>query len=312
MLRRIACVGEAMVELRLETGGDTARIGYAGDTLNTAIYLRRGLPEDFDVEFVSAVGRDDFSDRMLSAIAAEGVGTAHVARHPSRTVGLYAIATDAAGERSFSYWRDSSAARTLFAEPDGPDFAALGAQDLVYYSAITLAILAPAARARFMDWIAAFRARGGQIAFDSNYRPRLWPDRATARAAVETAWRSSDVAFPSVDDEMALFGDADAAAVLARIEGYGPTTGALKRGGEGPLPIGQRLTSLPAFRRVERVVDTTAAGDSFVAGFLSVHARGGTLAEALQAGHDYAACVITHPGAIVPRAAWGAGPVAMA
>ncbi|WP_198666137.1 sugar kinase [Tropicimonas sp. IMCC34043] len=308
MLRKIACVGEAMVELRLDAGGQSAQIGFAGDTLNTAIYLRRGLPEGFDVQFVSAVGLDAFSERMLAAVAAEGVGTEHIAQHPSRTVGLYAISTDAAGERSFAYWRDNSAARTLFSDPEGPEFAALAGHDLVYYSAITLAILAPEARSRFMDWIAGFRAAGGQVAFDSNYRPRLWPDRATAQTAVAAAWRACDVAFPSVDDEIALFGDQSAEDVLARIEGYGPTCGALKRGGEGPLPIGSRLDALPDFPRVERVIDTTAAGDSFVAGFLSVHARGGSLADALRAGHDYAACVITHPGAIVPKDIWGDGP----
>ena len=107
------------------------------------------------------------------------------------------------------------------------------------------------------------------MAFDSNYRPKLWEDPATARRVVETAWRKCDVAFPSVDDEMALFGDADADAVLSRLEHWGVPYGALKRGGQGPLPIHVPLADSPAYRLVKEVVDTTAAGDSFVGGFSS-------------------------------------------
>ncbi|MFV0359036.1 sugar kinase [Tropicimonas sp.] len=302
--RRIACVGEAMIELSLGAEGGAARVGYAGDTLNTAIYLRRGLPGDHAVDFVSVVGCDPLSDRMLGFIATEGVGTAHIRQHESRVPGLYAITTDAAGERSFTYWRDNSAARTLFSGDGGADFAALQTFDLVYYSAITLAILSDTARTAFFGWIDAYRAGGGEIAFDSNYRPRLWKDRATAREAVETAWRKCDLAFPSVDDEIALFGDFDGAAVLRRIEGYGCDFGALKRGGEGPLPIGVHPVELPLFRRADKVVDTTAAGDSFVGGFLAAYAQGRTIGEALLSGHNCAARVIAHPGAIVPLAVW--------
>ncbi len=302
--KKIACVGEAMIELSLGSSEGAARVGYAGDTLNTAIYLRRNAPADHDVHFVSAVGQDPLSDRMLAFIEAEGVGTAYMRRSPDRVPGLYAITTDDAGERSFTYWRETSAARTLFTDDAGETLAALSGFDIVYYSAITLAILSPDARARFFDWIDGFRASGGEVAFDSNYRPKLWPDVATARREVETAWRKCDIAFPSVDDEMDLFGDVDAAAVSARLEGYGLSYGALKRGGEGPLPIGVTLPVLPSYRRVDKVIDTTAAGDSFVGGFLAEHAQGRPIDAALLAGHDCAARVITHPGAIVPRDIW--------
>ncbi|MDV7144474.1 sugar kinase [Tropicimonas sp. TH_r6] len=305
-LRKIACFGEAMIELSLGAGEGEARVGYAGDTLNTAIYLRRLLPTDFDVEFVSAVGVDPLSDRMLEFISDEQVGVAHMRRHPERIPGLYAITTDEAGERSFTYWRDSSAARTLFADDGGETFAALSEFDLVYYSAITLAILSPAQRTALFDWIDGYRTAGGKVAFDSNYRPKLWEDVATARRDVETAWRKCDVAFPSVDDEMELFGDADADAVMRRLEGYGVPFGALKRGGEGPLPIGATLPEALSYRMVAKVVDTTAAGDSFVGGFLSQYAQGADIGAALMAGHDCAARVITCPGAIVPKEIWNA------
>lgn len=53
MTLQIACVGEAMVELALDRGGQSAQIGFAVDTLNTAIYLRRALGAAATVAFVS-------------------------------------------------------------------------------------------------------------------------------------------------------------------------------------------------------------------------------------------------------------------
>jgi 2-dehydro-3-deoxygluconokinase len=61
--------------------------------------------------------------------------------------------------------------------------------ELIYLSGITLAVLDPAARADLRHFLAAHRARGGSVAFDSNYRPRLWPDVATARDEMAALWR---------------------------------------------------------------------------------------------------------------------------
>lgn len=205
---KVLCVGEAMVELAVDAPG--RQIGYAGDTLNTAIYLARGLGARGTVDYVTVLGRDPLSDRIADFAAAEGVGTGRIRRHPDRLPGLYAITLDAAGERSFTYWRDRSAARTLF--EDG--FAQLDGADLIYLSGITLAILPPAVRLALLDRLAAGPAR---VAFDSNYRPRLWEDAATARRVTEGAWRLAHIALPSADDEMALFGDASPMGVLARL-----------------------------------------------------------------------------------------------
>jgi 2-dehydro-3-deoxygluconokinase len=106
---------------------------------------------------------------------------------------------------------------------------------------------------------------------------------------------------------MALFGDADEAAVLARLRRYGIGTGALKRGASGPLPITPNDAPLPDFPPAERVVDTTAAGDSFNGGFLASFLAGGSLAEAMLAGHRCAARVVGFRGAIAPSEADAAG-----
>lgn len=296
--RTVACIGECMIEMTLpDAQGAGARVGFAGDTFNAAVYLKRAAP-DLRVRYVTALGVDAASDRMIETFAAEGLDTALIERRADRLPGCYAIVLDDAGERRFLYWRDGSAARTLFDPPTMVPFDALDSADLVYLSGITVAVLSPRVRVRLVDWLAGFRARGGRVAFDSNYRPALWPDRATAQRTIAAFWSVCDVGLPSLDDEMALFGDADAAAVVARLRASGVATGALKQGVDGPLAIGDAPAQ--AFPAAAKVVDTTAAGDSFNGAYLAALLRGAPQAACLRAGHDMARRVIGHPGAILP------------
>jgi 2-dehydro-3-deoxygluconokinase len=299
MTLKVACIGEAMIELSSAPGvPEHADIGVAGDTLNSAIYLARMAGQGAEVSFVTALGDDPFSDRMIAFMAAEGVGTGAIRRLPERLPGLYAISTDDAGERSFHYWRSEAAARAMF---DGPDFSALEGFDVLYLSAISLAILAPDTRAALIAHLAGLRAQGVRVAFDSNWRPRLWESVDAARDAVMAMWAISDIALPSVDDEMALFEDADEAACLARISAVCPGVGALKRGPSGPAPINAEAPA-QVFAPAPRMIDSTAAGDSFNGGFLAAFLAGRGVGAAMQAGHRCAAEVVQHRGAIIARA----------
>lgn len=291
---KVAAIGEAMIELSMD--GDVADVRVAGDTLNTAIYLKRTAPA-LQVDYVTRVGTDAFSDRIVAAIADEDIGTHAIERDPDGRPGLYAITTDSAGERSFAYWRDSSAARMMFVTPSGPDFSVLETYDMIYTSAITLAIMPASSRAALIQWLQTFRRSGGRVVFDSNYRPRLWPDIDTARAAISAMWVLSDIALPSIDDEMALTGET-ADQVAARFVNLG-RTGALKRGAAGPLCLETGTTA--DYPAAEAVIDTTAAGDSFNGAYLGALLTGKPQNEALVAGHVLAARVVGHRGAILPR-----------
>lgn len=296
---RVACIGEAMLELAPEQNG-TYRLGVAGDTFNTAVYLRRLLGPEHEVSYVTAVGDDDASSAIPAALAAEGLSTDHVEIRPGRTSGLYLISVTPKGERSFAYWRGQSAARTLFSPPWDAAMAKLAAFDMIYFSAITLAILPTEVRERLMSWLDGCRAKGGQVAFDSNYRRRLWESEGVARAAITSAWSRTDIALPSLDDEMALFGESGEPQVLGRLRALGVTRGALKRGEAGPVAI-EGGVALPAFRPAERIVDTTAAGDSFNAGYLAAIIGGEEASVALWRGHALASVVVGHRGAIIPK-----------
>ena len=307
---RVLCIGEAMAELSeagaAPDGAPLLRLGVAGDTMNTAVFLARAAGEAAQVDYVTALGRDRWSDRIAGFMAAEGVGTGRIRRLPDQLPGLYAIDTDAEGERSFSYWRSRSAARQMFgAAGAAPDFSALEGAELLYLSAITLAILPPDIRAALIARLGALRAAGARIAFDSNWRPALWESRAAGRDAVSALWAITDIPLPSADDEAALFGDGSEAETHARLCALCPGTGALKRGASGPAPLGgEAAIPTGGWPRVAPL-DTTAAGDSFNGGYLAAILRGEGQGAAMAAGHALASRVVQVRGAIPPRGAKG-------
>ncbi|SDD64594.1 2-dehydro-3-deoxygluconokinase [Paracoccus isoporae] len=304
--QKILSIGEAMVELSQAPpagaggAGDLWRLGFAGDTLNTAWYLRRLLAPDWEVAYLTRVGLGGFSDRLLEFIAAEGIDTAHIARDAWREVGLYAISLSE-GERSFSYWRDFSAARWLADDP-ALLARALDGVGVAYLSGITLAILPEQGRANLLAALAAARRAGTRIVFDPNLRPRLWPDLDMMRAVVSEAAASCDLVMPSFDDEREFFVDADADGCVARYLDLGAAQVILKAGGDPVRFGGAEGAGVVGDLPRERPVDTTAAGDSFNAGYLAARLQGQGIETSIRQAHDLSRKVIGHPGALVREA----------
>lgn len=300
---RIASIGECMIELSdSAAAGGRMRRTFGGDTLNTAVYLARCLEGNAaEVHYVTALGDDPFSDEMLAGWRAEGLRTGLVLRLPGRLPGLYIIRTDAAGERSFHYWRNAAAAREMLGDGRLEALAAgLGGFDLIYLSGITLAILEGESRDRLLALLARLRDGGSRIAFDTNYRPRLWPNRDAAREAVAGVFPLIDVALPTFDDEAALFGDPDPEATAARLHGLGVDEVVVKCGADPCLLSLEGQHTRVSGETVARPVDTTAAGDSFNAAYLAARLTGDSAEEAARAGHRLAARVIATQGAIIP------------
>ena len=300
-IQKIACVGEVMIELAAAQDG-TAKLGVAGDTYNTAVYLARDLRRaGISVSYVTALGCDSYSDRIIAAMSARGIDAGHTERRPGMMPGLYAIDTDERGERSFSYWRSDSAARTLFSEPCEFGFEVLEQFDMVLLSGITMAILPSEVRSNLIRHLRAFSRSGGTFVYDSNFRPALWESVEAARQVSRELWQIADIALPSLDDEIELFGEAGEADVIRRLRAVGVERGALKRGSLGPRNLSGPQPSAP-LGPVKKVVDSTAAGDSFNAGYLGAVAQGHGDDAALAAGHALASHVVGFRGAIVPEA----------
>lgn len=298
-MKRAVSIGECMVEL---SGGDDAlyRLGYAGDTFNTAYYLRRCLPEAWRVDYLSAVGDDRYSDGMVDFIAASGVGTGSIARLAGKRPGLYVIHQHE-GDRQFTYWRDSAAARHL-ADDTNALRAGLAGAEILYFSGITLGILSPEARARLLAALGEAREAGARVGFDPNIRPALWPDVTALRSAVMQAAAVATIVLPTHADEAPYFGDHDGAATAARYLAAGAEEVVVKNGAE-PALVSTRGHPEPVAvpcAPVAHVVDATGAGDSFNAGYISARVEGADPVAAARIGHAVAAQVLGSHGALVP------------
>ena len=105
-----------------------------------------------------------------------------------------------------------------------------------------------------------------------------------------------DILFANEDEAMLLAGAADVDGALNRLTPFVSTL-IVTRGPAGALAVegGSRVQISAA--PVEKVVDTTGAGDLFAAGFLAARCRARPLERCLQAGAQAAAEVISHFGA---------------
>ena len=298
--KRVALIGECMLELQGQAFG-TMQQTYGGDTLNTAVYLARcGAKTGLKVFYATAVGEDALSSGMVQRWAADGIDTNLVRRIAGRMPGLYLIEVDAQGERSFSYWRDTSAAKFYFDAPSTPLEQWHAQWDALYLSGISLAILPPAGRERLFALMQSMRERGAMVVFDNNYRPRLWPDAAEARNALARAFELANVALVTADDHQALMGLARVEQAVEAAQNLAVAELVIKRGAAPTLvrSAGGAWREAPT-ETVPRVVDTTAAGDSFAAGYLSHRLAGASTLEAATFGNRLAARVIQHRGALI-------------
>ncbi len=295
MTKRVISVGECMVEMAPSSHDGLFQMAFAGDTLNTAWYLKRLQPA-WSIDYLTGVGVDQASDNMTEFLTGAGLGTDHISVQQDRTVGLYLIEL-ADGERSFSYWRSASAARLLAVDKSLLD-RAFDAQDMVYFSAITIAILEGNGLETFLASLKQARAAGATIVFDPNLRPKLWPSIDAMCEAVTKAAQASDVILPSHDDEATFFGDADPQATLARYLNAGASTVVVKNGGGEILYSDDGNTGQVIPAQITEIVDTTAAGDSFNAGFLAQFGDS-DIETAIHAGCTLAGKVICGRGALV-------------
>ena len=296
MRKRLLGIGECMVELSPEAPG-LWRQGFAGDVLNTLWYARACLDADHAVEFHTGLGRDALSGELEAFLVANGIDPGDSPRFDDATLGLYAIHLDG-GERSFSYWRDTSAARRLAADPERLA-RRIASADLVYLSGITLAILPPGD----LDTLHAVlvEARDGRtIAFDPNIRPRLWRDDARMRAGIERFAALAHLCLPGVEDEALCFGAGDAEDVARRYLDLGVERVVVKDGARRIRVRGDVELDLDV-EPVAEPLDTTGAGDAFAGAFLAGLLSGLDVETALRQGQACAATVIMTPGALCPH-----------
>ena len=304
---KFAAIGECMLEAVAGEPlfGNNMAFGFGGDTLNTAVYMYRAIPAstDITISYVTALGNDPCSDQLVDAWRNEGLDDHLVFRLAGRLPGFYLIHNDTRGERQFFYWRQQAAARSLL--DDGRDQViakGLSGFDLVYLTGITLAVLAQHNPDPVMSLLQQLADGGTQIAFDPNHRDMLWDSAEIAKSVYRDIAPLLTFCLPTFDDEQRLFKDRDPTVTATRWLDWGAAEVIVKNGSKTALLATpwEQIHSYPI--PIERVVDTTAAGDAFNGSYLVRRLVGDPSRLAADAAHTLAAQVIQHKGAIAPLA----------
>ncbi|WP_367608000.1 sugar kinase [Legionella sp. W05-934-2] len=296
---KIAAVGECLIELT-EYADNLMALNYAGDTYNTCYYLAQ-LNKQWQIAYVTALGVDPYSQAMLQTWKKLGIHSDLCLQFENKIPGLYLVNTDDLGERSFYYYRHQSAASQWLTHPDiNACLEAILDYDYLYLSGISFAILMPAERVRLLEFVSVAKTAGVGIVYDNNYRPKLWSNPNDAQHLAKQMCQLSDCFFVTHDDEAILFGDANANATFERYQAYSPPLLVVKDGARPCLVSdnGQMIRQSPPV--IEKVIDTTGAGDAFNAGFLSAYWQGKTIEVAIKKASQLASAVIQCRGAILP------------
>jgi fructokinase len=298
----VVCLGEALIDFVADTSGVALidcpgfRKAAGGAPANVAVGLAR---LDVPARFLGKVGEDPFGHFLARTLAEAGVDVAGLRFDAEARTGLAFVSLQANGERDFTFYRHPSAdMRLTSAEIDPRSFA--GAR-LFHFGSITL--ITEPSRSATLTAIAAARAAGCVISYDPNLRLPLWPGAEAARAAILTAMPVADVVKVSDEEAVFLYGDMESCA--RALLGQGPRLVLVTLGADGCryFTADGARGDVPGF--AVTAVDTTGAGDGFVAGLLAHLAESGAfplpepdLRHALRFANAVGALTCTKKGAI--------------
>lgn len=301
MMKNIIFFGECMLEDHSD-----GIFRYGGDTLNSAIYLARVCKQtDLRINYATALGVDHDSELLLAHWEKEHINSDYVVQLIDRVPGRYAIKTNDSGERSFSYQRDNSAARVYFQFlPEKLNNALTnGSVQYFYFSGISLAILSEKDRSYLFELLSQFKASGGKIIFDNNFRPSLWGQEEIL-PSYRQAMKLADIAFLTDEDEYALYPQCQSISdIIKHAQQFDIEEIIVKQGSNPCVVAFQQTIEHIAAQTLDgkNIIDTCAAGDSFSAGYLAKRLLGSTPIASAQFAHQVAARVIQFSGAIIPK-----------
>ena len=335
MTHDVLVAGETLIDFLPERPGSLEEVpGFerrpGGAPANVAVGLAR---LERAPQFWTRVGDDPFGRYLESTLSEAGLPTRFVERDPGAKTTLAFVTHDETGDREFSFYRDRTADTRL--EPGRIDDATLADLEWVHTGGVTLA--SGTAREATLDLLERASAAGCTTSFDPNFRPELWPDTETFARVGRDALARVDVCKATVEELERLGFEADSASTesdsspdaessakpeaLARavLEDSGaedgPHTVFVTRGGEGAVVVSSprapwttagsgstaaetdlRLAGHPGFD--VDVVDTTGAGDAFVAGVIAALRDDRSLEATLAFANAVAATTTTGTGAM--------------
>lgn len=301
MLDVIAC-GELLIDFVSTESGVTLAEAPAfkkaagGAPANVAVGVAR---LGYRAGFMGQVGDDDFGHFLADTLAEAGVDVRGLRFSTDARTALAFVSLRKDGERSFMFYRHPSA--DMLWRPKDVDAGYAAGTRIFHYGSISL-IGEPSRSATFTA-LAHARRGGALISYDPNLRLALWPSVADARAGMLAGWEHADLAKVSEEELEFLTGETDMAAATRKLWHDRLKLLTVTRGAAGAAYfLADASGEVPGFK-VE-AIDTTGAGDGFVAGLLAGLLDGGLQFEravveaALRLGNAVGALTTTQRGAI--------------
>ncbi|WP_265108084.1 carbohydrate kinase family protein [Halosolutus halophilus] len=297
----ILVAGEALIDFLPEEPGPIAAVeGFdrrpGGAPANVAVALARLGDAPL---FWTRVGDDPFGRYLHETLAAYGLPERFLELDPDAKTSLAFVTHDETGDREFSFYRDGTADTRL--EPGRIDDAVLA--DLEWIHAGGVALSGGRSREATLDLLDRAADRDCTVSFDPNERPELWPDADTYRTVVREALSNVDVLKATAGELSRLGFEGESAEAIARdAMAVGPEVVFVTRGDAGAIAVAADETSWDGIARHPGydpdVVDTTGAGDAFVAGAIAALREGRDLAATLSFANAVGAAATTAAGAM--------------
>ncbi|MEH5420001.1 aminoimidazole riboside kinase [Enterobacter asburiae] len=287
-MKKIWVLGDAVVDLLPDGEGRLLQCP-GGAPANVAVGIARLGGQS---AFIGRVGDDPFGRFMAKTLADEKVDVKSMRLDQAHRTSTVVVDLDDQGERSFTFMVRPSA--DLFLETaDLPTFSAGE-----WLHVCSIALSAEPSRSATFEAMAAIREAGGYVSFDPNIRPDLWPDENALRRCLEQALQSADVVKLSVEELAFLTGNVEVNVGLDALMARCPARLVLvTQGKEGVIAWHDGTVKHYPATPVE-CVDTTGAGDAFVAGLLYGLAAGQDLTPVIALAQRCGALATTAKGAM--------------
>ncbi len=297
----VVALGELLIDfVALESGvtvGEASGFQKApgGAPANVAVAVAR---LGHEARFMGQVGSDPFGAYLRGVLADEGVDVRGLTEtDEARTMLAFVSNASETGERSFMFYRHPSA--DMLMSPDTIVLDVLDDARVFHFGSITL--ITEPARSACLAAADAAREKGLLISYDPNLRLPLWPDEDTARLGMRLGLDYATVLKVSKEELEFLTGGQDVTPLWRDAMRLILVTDG--ENGAKAYPREGDPVTVPGFK--VKPVDTTGAGDAFVAGVLvgilendTTFTQPDVLRQILTLGNACGALATTQRGAI--------------
>lgn len=296
---KIFAIGEALLELQKHQNNDII-LNVGGDSLNFAVYASRLNQKKHFIGYATQLGSDSLTPIIHQLLDDEHINQQAIIVDTQKSSGLYAIDNKDNGEKIFSYWRDNSPATVMFDGKAGDQLLQiLATGDVFYFTGISLAILQSPSLEKFLKFIKIARQQGKIIIFDTNYRVKLWQSAQQCQDVFAQIFPYCTHLLPSTEDFKDIY-DIDVMQMRDMLSQYNNCEIIIKNA-EKSLYSYDGAWQEHGLEKLDDMLDSTAAGDSFNAAYIMARLNKKTIFDSIALGQQLARTVISHKGAIIDK-----------